>query len=145
MKQNRFFLNIALAAVVGIAVFVCVLIRTFAPAVILPRMDIPNMVLLSLLALLLEYYLAGKTKRNILWNFLLSAICFGLFPYAAGFAGLLEAAKLALVGGVVFSLTAWLFDSARERISTGPVAKAAPALTAFGLYLSAQCFSGIFL
>ena len=32
-----------------------------------------------------------------------------------------------------------------ERLSSGPVAKAAPVLSALGLYLAAQCFAGIIL
>ena len=52
---------------------------------------------------------------------------------------------LALVGGLVFWATAWLFETIQDRLSTGPVAKAAPALSVLGLYLAAQCFSGMII
>ena len=56
-----------------------------------------------------------------------------------------EAVKLGVIGGVVFTATAWLFTSVQDRLSSGPVCKAAPVVSAFGLYLAAQCFAGILL
>ena len=50
MKNNKYFLNTALAAVVGLALAVCVIARTFLPAIVLPQLSITNMVLLSLVA-----------------------------------------------------------------------------------------------
>ena len=70
---------------------------------------------------------------------------FGLLPFAAGFAALENVWKLALVGGVVFTAVTFLFTSIQDRLSSGPIAKAAPVLSAFGLYLAAQCFAGIIL
>jgi len=49
------------------------------------------------------------------------------------------------VGGVVFTVTAWLFTSIQDRLSSGPACKAAPVVSAFGLYLAAQAFTGILL
>lgn len=145
MKKNPYFLNTALAAVVGIALLIAVLVRTFAPAAILPRLNIPNLVLLSLLALLADYYVTGGKKRCYLWGLLLSGVTFGLLPLAAFFVSGLEALKLGIIGGIVFAVCTWLFSSIRERLSSGPVAKAAPVLSALGLYLAAQCFAGILL
>ena len=145
MKDKRYVLNTALAAILGIALLVCVFIRTFAPAVILPKLDIPNMVLLSLVALLLDHYLASGAKRCYLCSAVLAALTFGLLPFASGFAGIMDALKLALVGGIVFTVSALLYTSVQDRLSSGPVAKAAPILSALGLYLAAQCFTGIIL
>ena len=77
MKGNKYLLNTALAVVLGIALLTAVLIRTFAPAVIIPPLSIPNMVLLSLAALLLDHYLAGKVKRCYICIPVLSAAAFG--------------------------------------------------------------------
>lgn len=143
MKENKFFLNTALAVVVAVTMLVCLLLRTFIPAVVLPPLDIPNMVLLSLVALLADHYLAGGAKRCYVCVIALSAVTFGLLPYCACFAGVLEALKLGLVGAAVFAVTTWLFTSIQNRLSTGPVAKAAPILSALGLYLASQCFMGI--
>lgn len=145
MKKNHYFLNTALAVVLGIGLLVCVLLRTFAPAVILPELNIPAMVLISLLALLLDHYIKGRQKRCYILVALLAAVTFGLLPYAAGFVTMWHALKLAAVGGVTFAVTAWLYRSVQERLSSGPVARLAPLLSAFGLFLAAQCFAGMII
>ncbi|MBR2053256.1 MAG: hypothetical protein IJ968_00005, partial [Clostridia bacterium] len=63
MKKNTYTLNTILAAVLGAALFVCVFIRTFAPRIILPELDVPNLVLISLVALVLDHYLAPNAER----------------------------------------------------------------------------------
>lgn len=143
MKNREHLLNTLLAAVLGTALLVCVLLRTFFPAVILPKLDIPNMVLITLVALVADHYFARGAKRCYVCVAVLSALTFGLLPLAAGFAGGMEALRLALVGGITATVTVWLYGSVQERLSTGPAAKAAPILSALGLYLAFQCFAGI--
>ena len=143
MKNNKYFLNTALAAVVGLTLAVCVLLRTFIPAIVLPQLSIPNMVLLSLVALLLDHYIAREAKRCWICIPVFAALTFGLLPYAASFAGIPDALKLAVVGCVTFTATTWLYTSIQNRLASGPVAKAAPVLSALGLYLASQCFAGI--
>ena len=109
MKKNPYFLNTALAAVLGTALMAAVLIRTFAPAIMIPTLDIPNMVLLSLAALLLDHYLAKDAPRCYVCIPLFSGAAFGLLPLAACFVGGLDALKLAMVGCIVFTVTTWLF------------------------------------
>lgn len=143
MKNKTYFLNTMLTCVVGTVLLACVLVRTFAPIIIIPHLDIPNMVLLSLAALLLDHYLAPGAKRCYICIPVFSALVFGLLPFAACFAGALEAVKLGIVGCAVFTLITWLFSSIQDRLSSGPGAKAAPILSAASLYLAAQCFMGI--
>lgn len=145
MKNKTYTLNMILAIVLGAALLVCVLVRTFAPRIILPELDIPNMVLISLLALIADHYLAPGAKRCYICIPLFGAVAFGLLPFAACFVGALEALKLALAGGVVFTATTWLYSTMQDRLSSGPAAKAAPAVSALGLYLAVQCFAGILL
>ena len=145
MKNKTYFLNTMLTAVVGAALLVCVLVRTFAPIIILPELDIPNMVLLSLIALLLDHYLAPDAKRCYICIPVFSAIVYGLLPFAACNVGALEPEKLGSVGAVVFTVTTWLYTSIQDRLSTGPAAKAAAVFSAVSLYLAAQCFMGILL
>ena len=57
----------------------------------------------------------------------------------------LYAMQLALVGGAVFTLLTFLYSSVQERLSSGPNAKAAPVLSALGLYLAFQVFANIIL
>ena len=143
MKNNKYFLNTALAVEVGVALAACVLLRTFIPAIVLPQLSIPNMVLLSLIALLLDHYLAPGAKRCWICIPVIGCLTFGLLPYAASFAGVLEALKLAVVGGAVFTVTTGLFTSIQDRLRSGPAAKFALILSAFGLYLASQCFAGM--
>lgn len=144
MKDKTYTLNTLLAAVLGIALFVCVLIRTFIPYWILPRLSLTNMVLISLAALVIDYYAARGVKRNWIAVGVLGAVTFGLLPFAACFVGAVDALKLGIMGGVTFTVTAWLFDSMADRISTGPAAKAAPVVSALALYLAAQALMGMF-
>ena len=144
MKQNHYFLNTALAVVLGIACVIAVLVRCFTPAALIPHLDIPNMVALSLVALLIDHYVARDAKRCYICIPAFAVLTFGLLPLCAGFASGLEVLKLAVLGGVVFTATTWLYTSLQDRLSTGPVAKLAPVFSAVGLYLAAQCFAGLF-
>ena len=144
MDKKTYTLNTLLAAVLGAVLLVCVLVRTFLPNFIIPRLDIPNMVLISLTALVLDHYLAPGAKRCYICIPVFSAITFGLLPFAACFVGGMAAVKLGLTGGIVFTATTWCFSAMMDRISTGPVAKAAPFVSAFGLYLAIQALMGMF-
>ena len=143
MEKKTYTLNTLLAVVLGLTLLVAVLVRTFAPRMILPHLDVPNMVLLSLAALLADHYLAPGAKRCYICIPVFSAVTYGLLPFAACFVGAGEAQKLGLLGGLVFTATTWLFSSMTDRISTGPAAKAAPLVSAIGLYLATQCFMSI--
>lgn len=145
MNKKRYFSNTALAATLCVALAVCRIIRTCVPFGVLPELDIPNMVLISGVALLADHYLNPGEKKADIWMLLLAVVTFGVLPMAAGFAQLAQAWKLALVGGPVFWITAWLYGTIQDRLSTGPVAKAAPAFSVLGLYLAAQCFSGMII
>ena len=144
MDKKTYTLNTVLAIVLGIALFAFVLVRTFLPNFIIPSLDVPNMVLISLVALVLDYYLAPGAKRCYICIPVFSALAFGLLPFAACFVGALGALKLGLYGGIVFTATTWLFSSMADRISSGPAAKAAPVASALGLYLAIQALMGMF-
>ena len=143
MKNKTYTLNTLLALIYGGAMLALILVRAFAPQIILPRLDVPNLVLMSLLVLLLDYYLAPGAKRCYICIPVFSAITFGVLSFCA-LLGLSEALRLATLGCIVFTATTWLFSSMVDRISSGPAAKAAPLASAIGLYLAAQCFMGMF-
>lgn len=145
MKKNTYTLNNLLAAVLGAALLVCIFVRTFAPRMILPELDITNMALISLVALVLDHYLAPGADRCYICIPVFSAITFGLLPFAACFVSGMEAAELAVIGCMVFTITTWLFSSIQDRLSTGPAAKAAPVVSAFMLYLAIQGMMGMIL
>lgn len=143
MKNRAYLLNTLLAVVVGVAMLAIVLVRTFLPQMIIPRVSIPNFVLLSIIALVLDAYFAKGANRCYICIPIFAAITFGLLPWAAGYIPAAEIWKLALGGGVVFTVTTWLFSSICDRLSSGPAAKAAPLISGIGLCLAAQCLTGI--
>ncbi len=143
MNKKTYTLNTLLAVTLGAALLVCVLVRTFAPRMILPRLDVVSMTVISLAALLMDHYLAPGAKRCYICIPVFSAITFGLLPFAACFVGAGEALKLAVLGAVVFTAVTWTFSSMMDRLSSGPAAKLAPAMSALGLYLAVQCFMGM--
>ena len=98
-----------------------------------------------MVAVSLENYLAPNADRCYICVSVFSAITFGLLPFAAAFVGAMEALNLAVAGGVVFTVMTWLFSSVQDRLSTGPAAKAAPVVSAFGLYLAVQGLMGMIL
>lgn len=145
MNDKRYALNSFLAVVTCLFLLGCVIARTFFPAVILPKADIPNLVLLSLIALVLDHYLASGAVRCYVCIPVFSAVTFGLFSFVSGYASVAEAAKLALAGGIVFTATTWVFTALQDRLSSGPAAKASAFFSAVSLYMAAQCFVGILL
>ena len=145
MKNNRYFLYLLLTAVVFVALAVAMILRVVMPAVIILPLNIPNMVALSVIALLLEYFLAGENPRCYVCAVVFGAAVFGILPLMAGFACVHDFWKLGLVGGVVFTVTTFLFTSASDRIATGPKAACAMVITAIGICLAAQGFVGILI
>ena len=144
MNKKTYMLNTLLAIVLGSALLVCVLVRTYAPRMILPKLDVVSMTAISLAALLLDHYLAPGAKRCYICIPVFSAITFGLLSFAACFAGAGEVLKLAVLGAVVFTAVTWTFSSMMDRLSSGPAAKFAPVMSALGLFLAVQCFMGLF-
>lgn len=142
MKKSTYFLNTALAAVYGVAMLALILVRAFLPRVILPEWNASELVLVSLAALLLDHYMAPGAKRCYICIPIFSFITFGLLSFGA-YLGILEALRIAVLGCIVFTGSTWLFSSMVDRISSGPAAKAAPIVSAFGLYLAVQCLMGI--
>ena len=143
MKEKTYMLNTFLAAVVFAALLVEVQVRTFAPNFIILNLDIPSMVLLSLAALLLDHYLAPGAKRCYICIPVFAALSFGLLPLAAGLVTAASALGLAVTGCVIFTLCTFVFTSVQDRLSSGPAAKAAPIMSALGIWLAVQAFAGI--
>ena len=100
MKNNKYFLNTLLVAVLFLVMAVFMVLRAVQPPVILPPLNIPNMVLISLIALLLEFWIAPDHDRCYICIPVLAALTFGILPLVAGFACQHTFWKLGLVGGV---------------------------------------------
>lgn len=146
MRQNRYFANILLAILAGLMVLAMILCKTFVPAAVLPHLSIPTLSIPVLLALLLEAYIAPKAVRGGV-DHLIAAVLGGaalaLLPGMAGFVEGNAVWVVFAVGFVTFGVGDVLFASIRDRIASGPVAKAAPAVSAVLLYLAVQGFGGM--
>lgn len=145
MKDKTFYLNTILAVVLGIVLLAAVAVRVFVPVAMLPKAGVPELVLVSLIALVIDHYLTAGADRRYIWIFVLAVLSFGLLPWAAGVVSGMEAVKAALAGGVVFTAVTWLFSSMQDRMRSGSGSKVTPVMCALGLYLASQCFAGMLL
>ena len=143
MKNKTYTLNTVLTAVLTAVLAAMVVLRTFAPQIILPIFDIPTLTAISLAALVLDHYLAPNAKRCWICIPLFAALSFGILPWAAGMVAVKYLLGLALTGAVVFTVCTFVFTSIQDRLSSGPAAKLAPIMSAFGIWLAVQAFAGI--
>ncbi len=146
MKTNKKFdwIGLFLAGVTGASLLAAMLLATLLPRIILPRPDLGTLTALSLVALLLDHYLIrDRARRDYRLVPVYGVLIFGLFPLAACYVAPTEALLLALIGGVSFTVTTFLFDALTDRLADTPASKAAPVIGAFGLFLAAQCLAGI--
>ena len=145
MRKSPLFVNAALCTLLGLGMLCAVIMRAFAPHVILPRLNIPAMTALSLLALLLNHYLAPTAPRRYGLSALCSALTFALLPWVSAYLPLEAALRTGVIGGTVFAAAAWLFAAIEQRLADSDSPSAAPFLCALGLYLASQGFMGILL
>ena len=142
--MKKYMLNTFLAAVFTAVLLVMVFARAMCPVLIFPGFGVPNLVLISLIALLLDHYLVKDAPRCYICIPVFAFLTFAILPFVAGFIQPFEILSLGIRGAVIFTVTTWLFSSMADRIATGPQAKLAPIMSAFGLYLASQCFMGMF-
>lgn len=145
MKKNNYSLSVLFTVVLTLVLLCCAVARLVYPMVILPQWNIPNLVALSALALVLNHYFGGRGRQCCGQLFLFAFLSSALLPWAAGWCTPVQMLSYGISGGLVFTVTAWLFESLQERLSSGPAAKAAPLLGVAGLYLAAQALQGILL
>ena len=159
MKKDRTtILNTVLALVLGIVLLVSVLVKANCPHFILPKINIPYMAGISLIALVVTHFLSGtqsacqggkaclteKPEGCPLCQAILATITFAVMPWAAG---LVQDSiiKLALCGGIVFAVLNAMFCGMVKRMELADTHKGAVIPAAFGLYLACQCFTNIFI
>ena len=143
MKNKTYTLNTVLIAVLTAVLAAMVVLRTFAPQIILPIFDIPTLTAISLAALVLDHYLAPNAKRCWICIPVFAALSFGVLPMVAGLVRVENAMGLMVNGCVIFTVTTFVFTSIQDRLSSGPAAKLAPIMSAFGIWLAVQAFAGI--
>ncbi len=141
--KRKDLLGVFLAAAAGVYFLSAMLIRAFAPAIILPRYDGMLILAISLAALVLDFYVAKRSARVYPALPVYAALVFGLFPWLSCFEMPLEALKGGILGAVIFTVTAFLFDSLTNRLESGNKAPLAPLISAFCIYLSATALTTI--
>jgi len=143
MKDKKYTLSTVLIAVLAAVLLAMVLVRAFAPNIILPIFDIPMITGISLIALVLDHYLAPGAKRCWVCIPVFAALSFGVLPLAALLVDVSAGLDLMISGGVIFTLCTFVFSSIQDRLSSGPAAKAAPVMSAVGIWLAVQALAGI--
>lgn len=145
MKNNQMVLPISLCAVLCVAFALQLVLPVWIPAIVLPPLNIPNMVLLCAVALCADALIAPKASRCYGLLALLAFGTFALLPYASGIAQEESLWKMGIAGAVVFTATTFLFTTLRDRAASGPRMVLVPFMGAIGLFLAAQCFAGMIL
>ena len=143
MKNKTYTLNTVLTAVLAAVLAVMVVLRAVSPQLILMQFDIVSITGISLIALVLDHYLAKGAKRCWICIPVFAALSFGILPFAAGMVALKNILGLAASGAVIFTLCTFAFTSIQDRLSSGPAARLAPIMSAFGIWLAVQAFAGI--
>ena len=143
MKNKTYTLNTVLTAVLAAVLAVMVVLRAMSPQLILMQFDIVSITGISLIALVLDHYLAKGAKRCYICIPVFAALSFGILPFAAGMVALKYVLGLAASGAVIFTLCTFAFTSIQDRLSSGPAARLAPIMSAFGIWLAVQAFAGI--
>ena len=143
MMKNTYRLNTFLAVVAGLVFLGYLAEQAFAPAAILPPLDLMLISAISLVALVLERYSGPRTEeRNWL---VLSVVTFALLPLAAGLLTGQALLRFALVGCAAFLVLTFLFTAICDRLASGTASKIAPLLSAGILFLAVQGCSSLFL
>ena len=143
MKNKTYTLSTVLIAVLTAVLAVMAALRAFSPQIILPIFDIPTLTAISLVALVLDHYLARDAKRCWICIPIFAALSFGILPFAAGMVALSSTLGLALTGAAIFTVCTFVFTSVQDRLSSGPAARLAPIMSALGIWLAVQAFAGI--
>ena len=143
MKNKTYTLSTVLTAVLAAVLAAMALVRAFAPNMILPIFDIPTLTAISLAALVLDHYVAPGAKRCWICIPVFAALSFAILPFAAGLVALKYVLGLALTGAAIFTICTFVFTSVLDRLSSGPVARLAPIMSALGIWLAVQAFAGI--
>jgi hypothetical protein len=143
MKNKTYTLSTVLIAVLTAVLAVMAVLRAFSPQIILPIFDIPTVTAISLVALVLDHYLAKGARRCWICIPVFAALSFGILPFAAGMVALSNVLGLALTGAAIFTVCTFVFTSVQDRLSSGPAARLAPIMSALGIWLAVQAFAGI--
>lgn len=121
----------------------CRIIRALSPAAVLPQIDLPALVLLTLPSLVFEFYRTKEAFRLGLPGVIHAGLVFTLLPLCAGLSLPLPVWLMFPVSMAAFGATALLYSLLERRMLAAPHSPIAPAMNAFVLFLAAQCLLGL--
>lgn len=145
MEKKNTAVNILLTGLLFLWLLAAALLDAFRPDLILSGLNIPMMLAMILAAFCAEYFMFSTPDHHRVPQALLAAAAFGVLPWAAGVIPAGSLWQYGLIGGVLFLITAYLFDSIAERLRSGAMGYAALLSAAFVLFLAGQCLSGIWI
>lgn len=148
-KANVFTRTLVLSLVLLLAGIAMLAAQILLPNVILPRFTYTLMVQLSVLSFAIDAVVNGRFKGFCPLTFVTGALSFAVFGGTMGLVALTAADLLlaALVGGVVCLVSATLFDSILDRLSSGARknSKVVPFAVAILMMLAVESLAGMYL
>ena len=145
MRKNAYLVNILLAVFTAAVVLGTMIARAILPTVVVPGWNIPNLVILSVAALVAAEYLNPGAQYCWILSGLLGGLTIALFPFITGIVDAELTWKLILGGLLTYVACERCFQSILDRLSSGPAKKLAPLSVGLTMCLVGQIFSGIFL
>lgn len=143
MRKHPYLVSILLTLEVGTLCLTALLVGTFAPGVILPRVSLPLLVLLALIPQITVLYLAPTVHPPLLTTTVLAGVTFALLPLCANVDTDLSVWALFLTGTAVFGGVSLLYGSLARRMTACTKGPFTPAAQGLCLYLASQCLQGL--
>lgn len=143
MKNHRYLVNILHILVVSVLLLMGIVVRTFSPATVFPKISIPMLVLLSLVPMVIEQRVGGGRQRKWSVSTVVGGVTFTVLPWCAGWNPGMPVWKLWIAATVVFGVTDRIYGSIVHKLSSGSRGRFAPEANALMLYLASQCLQGL--
>lgn len=143
MRKNPYLVSVLLTMEVAALCLAALLVRTWRPGAILPRVSLPFLVLLSLIPQVMRLYLAPDIHPPLLPATVLAGFTFSVLPWCAGIDTGLPVWMLFLYGAAVFGGVSLLYGSLARRMVSSAGGIFTPAAQGICLYLASQCLQGL--
>ena len=144
MKKNLYFVNILFIIEMGLLGLVSVLLRSFAPAMVLPHLDLPHLVLFSVIPMIFSDYMAPEMKGHSMIHILLGTMTLTALPLCAQWTIGVPVWKFLMISLGAFGMTWVIYQSIGRRMASGVSGRFAPLINGVMLFLASQCFQGLF-
>ena len=145
MRKNPYLINILLAGILAAISLGFLIARLVLPMVVLPAWNLPNLIILCMLALVADAYLSENVQGCWVLKGILAGITIALLPVAAGLIPASEGWTLLIAGTLVFMGCERMFHFAVDRLRSGPAGKLAPLSAGLTMCLMGQIFCGMVL